>query len=138
MSSFTLLFANNAITTLAAPLPASATSCALAAGTGALFPQPAENQGFYLTFNDALTGLISEIVLVTAMDGDNVQAMVRGVQATTPLNWLEGDTAAQFVTAGDMQAFMQAITGGGSLFITQGGQQINTQGDAPLETQGGS
>lgn len=103
-----LLFANNAATTLAAPITSSATTATLATGTGALFPVPAANQAFLLTFQDAATGLVREIVLVTSMSGDTIVQMVRAQEGTTATAYLAGDIAAHRNTAGTQAAFQQA------------------------------
>ena len=60
----TLLFANNATSTLAGPLSTGSTTVLLAVGTGSLFPNPGAGQDFVMTLTDAATGLINEIVLV--------------------------------------------------------------------------
>jgi hypothetical protein len=103
------IFANNASTTLAAPISNSATSVTLASGTGALFPNPSPGQQFALTFNDAATGLLTEIVYCTSRTGD-VLTIVRGQESTTAQSWLAGDLAANLCTAGQMSA-MQQIAG---------------------------
>jgi len=102
----TLLFANNAKTTLAAPISSATLTATLASGTGSLFPNPSAGQGFYLTFVDAATGLINEIVLVTARTGDTI-TIVRGQDGTTAKNWLAGDTAAMFPTGGTQANMVQ-------------------------------
>ena len=66
----TFLFANDASSTLVAPISSSSNSVTLASGTGSLFPNPSAGQQFSLTFNDAATGLLTEIVHVTAVSGD--------------------------------------------------------------------
>lgn len=101
-----LLFANNATTTLAGSISSGATSCNLAAGTGALFPSPTGGQYFMMTFNDAATGLVYEIVKVTARSGDTL-TIARGQEGTTPRSWLNGDTAANWWTAGSATAMVQ-------------------------------
>lgn len=103
----TLLYANNAQSTLAAAVSSTATTANLAAGTGSLFPAPVSGQAFYMTFNDAATGILKEIVLVTGMSGDVVTTMVRGQQGTTAQNWSAGDFASQFFTAADQNAMAQ-------------------------------
>lgn len=103
-----LLFANNAQTTLAAALNSSATTVALAVGGGALLPNPSAGQGFLLTFVDAATELLTEIVLVTAMSGDTITTMIREQEGTTAKSWLVGDIAAQLNTAGTDAAQVQA------------------------------
>lgn len=104
----TLLFANNATSTLAASISSTATTCTLATGTGSKFPSPTTGQGFLLTFNDAATGLLNEIVLVTGISGDTITTMVRAQENTMAQNWSKGDSASNFITAGTNQAFAQA------------------------------
>jgi len=102
-----LLFSNDGSSTLAGAINSTQTTCALAAGTGVKFPNPVAGQGYLATLIDAATGLIKEIVLVTAMSGDNVTAMVRGQEGTTPQSYLAGDIFAHQCTAGTMQAMLQ-------------------------------
>lgn len=111
----TLLFSNNARSKLAAPINAAATSCFLTAGTGSLFPSPGANEGFYLTFNDAGTGLLTEVVLVTLIAGDEILIMERAQQGTPAQNWTAGSFASQFYTSGDADSFAQ--TGAGGVFL---------------------
>jgi len=94
-----LLFANNAHSSLAAPITSADTTVTLLSGTGSLFPSPAAGQGFKLTFNDLATGLLTEIVLCTARSGDTL-TIVRGQEGTTAQSWLANDTAGMFYTAG--------------------------------------
>ena len=104
----TLLYANNAQSTLALPISSTATTAVLATGTGSLFPAPVSGQAFYLTFNDAATGVLTEIVLVTGMSGDVITTMVRAQQGTTAQSWSAGDFASQFFTAADQAAMAQS------------------------------
>ena len=101
-----LLFSNNATSTLAGSITNTATSANLAPGTGALFPVVGSSEGFFLTFVDAATGLLTEIVFVTGRSGDTI-TMQRGQDNTTARAWNAGDIAAQLVTAGDMNAMLQ-------------------------------
>jgi hypothetical protein len=103
----TFLMSNRASSTLAAPINNVATSVTLAAGTGALFPNPSAGQQFPLTFIDAATGLLTEIVYCTARSGD-VLTIVRAQESTTAQNWLAGDVAANLITAGVLAAFQQS------------------------------
>lgn len=96
-----ILFANNANSVLAGSITNVATSCNLAAGTGALFPSPTGGDFFCLTFTDAATGLINEICHVTARSGDTL-TLVRAQEGTTALAWIAGDIAANLITAGTM------------------------------------
>lgn len=103
----TFLMSNNASSTLAAPINNTATSVTLAAGTGAEFPNPSAGQQFPLTFNDAATGLLTEIVYCTARAGD-VLTIVRAQEGTVAQSWLAGDLAANLITAGLLAAFQQS------------------------------
>ena len=101
-----ILFANNAKTTLASPIDSAATSVTVASGDGALFPNPTGGNLFIATFVDAATGLVNEIVHVTARSGD-VMTIVRAQEGTTARDWLAGDTFANFWTAGSAEAMLQ-------------------------------
>ena len=103
------LFANNATTTLAADISSGATSATLAPGTGALFPTPAAGQWFSMTFTDAATGMLTEIVYVTARSGDSI-TISRAKEGTTAQAWAAGDAASNFWTAGQARAFTQPST----------------------------
>lgn len=106
MSGTTILFSNNAQSTLAGSITNVALTAQLAAGTGVLFPAPGAGEYFVLTFIDQATGLVNEIVHVTDVTGD-VITMVRGQEGTTPLAWTAGDIAANLMTAGTAEAFTQ-------------------------------
>lgn len=108
----TVLFANNAVSTLAAGISSSATTAALATGTGVLFPAPAPPNYFQLTFQDAATGLLKEIVSVTNVTSDTI-TMVRAQEGTSALNWNAGDIAAAYLTAGGLAAMAQLSNVGG-------------------------
>ena len=101
-----IIYANNAQSTLAEPLISSATVAYLAPGTGSLFPQISGNQYFWLTFSDASTGMLTEIVKVVSLSGD-VASIVRAQQGTTALSWNVGDYAANLYTAADATNFVQ-------------------------------
>jgi hypothetical protein len=101
-----LLFANNAITALAQPLSATATTCTVAPSTGDLFPVVTPNTSFFMTFTDVATETINEIVLVTARAGD-VMTIVRGQDDTTAKAWNAGDLASMLPTAETMRRFIQ-------------------------------
>src|SRR5208283_412544 len=102
-----LLFANNATTTLAGAVSSGATSMNVAAGTGHLFPNPAAGQYFVVRMIDQATGLLDEIVYVTARSTDTFTSVVRGQEGTTPLAWLAGDSVNNFGTAGSAAAMVQ-------------------------------
>lgn len=103
------LFANDAATTLAQPLPASgagSTTIYLAAGTGATFPSPGEGQAFELTLSDPATGLVTEITYCTSRIGDTC-TVIRAQEGTTALPWPIGTTASNLNTAGVQAAAVQ-------------------------------
>lgn len=102
----TLQFANNATTTIAGAISNSATSVNLAPGSGARFPTLSAGQTFIGTFTDAATGLLTEIVQVTARSGDTL-TIVRAQEGTTGLAWNAGDIFANLWTAGQASAMAQ-------------------------------
>jgi hypothetical protein len=102
-----LLFGNNSQSTLAQPLTTFATTGYLIAGGGALFPTPSTGQGFKMTFNDQATGLLTEIVLVTGLIGDEITSMLRSQEGTTAQAWNIGDFASNYDTAGTLDNFVQ-------------------------------
>lgn len=125
-----ILFANNATSTLAGAISNSATAVNLAAGTGVLFPAPAAGQYFVGTFNDSATGLLNEIVHVTAVSVDTL-TIVRAQEGTVALNWNAGDLFANLITAGTLATLEAAIPSLGSLRVVSGGTTI-----APTSTDG--
>ncbi len=123
------LFENNASTTLAAPISAVAVAVSLAAGTGAEFPNPSVGQEFALTFNDAATGLLTEIVYCTARTGD-VLTIVRAQEGTVAQSWLAGDLAASLITAGNLAAFQQTSALNPARTVTASGAFVMTTADS--------
>ncbi|MFA9204846.1 MAG: hypothetical protein ACEQSH_00160 [Bacteroidia bacterium] len=123
-----LLFANDAASTLAGAISNVATTANLQVGTGALFPNPTGSEYFVMTFTDAGTGLLKEIVHVTARSGDTI-TIERAQEGTTALAWQAGDLADNLNTAGSMAALSQqidtAISGG--LFLGDGGAPDDIQ-----------
>jgi len=111
-----IIFSNNANSTLAGAITNVATTANLAPGSGILFPNPSSGQYFVMTFIDAATRLLNEIVHVTAISGDTV-TLIRGQEGTTPLSWNAGDFAIHQLTAGQMAAFLQSVAGPGSTRI---------------------
>lgn len=102
-----ILFANNAQTNVAGPIAAAGVTLNVTSGTGVLFPAPGANQFFIATFNDAATGLLREIVHVTAVVGDTL-TIVRAQEGTVAQAWNAGDIFAALITAGGLQAMTQA------------------------------
>lgn len=128
----TLLFANNASSTLAAPIGPSATTANLAVGTGSLFPNPSAGQYFVMTFTDAATGLLNEIVWVTARSGDSI-TITRAQEGTAAQSWAAGDQAQNLLTAGQMAALQSSSSGFANIAvyaIVGGTQQVSVNGAA--------
>lgn len=123
------LFANDASSTLAAPISNVATSLSLSAGTGALFPSPSSGQQFALTLNDAATGLLVEVVYCTARTGD-VLTVSRAQEGTVAQSWLAGDLAASLITAGNLSAFQQSSALNPARTVTTSGAFAMTTDDA--------
>lgn len=107
-----LLFANNAIGTLASPITSTALALTLNAGQAAAFPSPTPPDVFYATLTDAATQSIVEIVKVSAVSG-NVFAIVRAQDGTSPLSWLAGDFVAQRSIALEMRLWNAVVPSGG-------------------------
>lgn len=110
----TILFANNATSTLAGSISNVATTCTLASGTGALFPNPGADEYFVMTFTDNATGLVNEIVHVTARSGD-VLTIERAQEGTSAVAWTAGDLASALITAGMLEDFQQTANNSGRL-----------------------
>jgi hypothetical protein len=108
----TILFANNAVSTLAGTLSSGATTANLATGTGALFPNPTGGDFFVMTFLDAATQTTREIVHCTARSTDSL-TIVRAQEGTTALSWAVGDIAANLWTAGQAGALQQGNNAAG-------------------------
>ncbi len=130
-----ILFFNNAITTLAGAITPTATSANIQAGSGILFtPGPSTGQYFVMTFYDALTGLLNEIVHVTNITTDTI-TIARAQEGTTALNWLAGDFAQNLITAGTMTAMLQATANVGARIITLSGVFTMTVSDGSIGLQ---
>jgi hypothetical protein len=132
-----LLFANNAITTLADPITAASTTVQVAAGSGVLFPNPVVGQQFFkLTFVSATDSAISEIVNVTAVAGD-VFTIVRGQEGTAAVAFNAGDSAMNLTTAQTQANFIQvqqAQTGGTNYAVDTGTPNSYVIGLTPAVT----
>lgn len=99
------LFANNATSTLLAPISAVALSLQVASGDGARFPSPGADW-FYVTLCVVTNGVEGsiEIVKVTVRTGD-VFTIVRAQEGTSPLAYTTGDRVSLRVTAEAVNAF---------------------------------
>lgn len=99
-----LLFENNYQTTFTNPVAPSDTTVTVNSAAG--LPAPGSNQYFVLSFIDAATKLITEIVWCTAVVG-TVLTVVRAQEGTTALSWLAGDICSGQWTAGQAAAMLQ-------------------------------
>lgn len=112
------LFANNAVSTLAAPIGPFETTAVLASGTGSLFPNPGAGQAFAITFQPAAGGGNNEIAYCTARSGDSL-TISRAEEGSANQAWSVNDTAQNLITAGALASFGQS--GSGSNFAVDTG-----------------
>jgi hypothetical protein len=116
----TILFANNAASTLASNITSGATSLTLAAGTGTLFPNPSAGQYFLITMIPASTGVPGEIMQVTARSGDTL-TVVRAQESTTATAYSAGDAVSNQLTAGSLNNFIQTGVSSPNRIVTTSG-----------------
>ena len=90
------VFVNYVDTTLAAAASSTATSLSLS--SSANLPVLGPGEVMPLTLNDAATGLVYEIVYVTAISGTTL-TVLRGQEGTAAQNWSSGDYAFVSPTA---------------------------------------
>lgn len=129
-----LLFANNTNTTIATALTTTTTTVNLLAGSGVLYPNPGAGQAFLLTLTDALTGLLNEIVLVTARSVDTL-TIVRAQEGTAARSWLIGDLCENMITAGTANAQIQFSQLASNLGSSYSGYQQGAIGSALINQQ---
>lgn len=116
----TVLFANNASTTVVGSIGPTDTEVNVAAGTGIEFPQPAQAGDYFCaTFYDAATGTIEEIVHVTGVSQDTF-TIVRAQENTQAKSWNPGDTISNLVTADTLASFVQTGVGVNTAIIYDG------------------
>ena len=129
------LFSNNATTTLAQSVSATATVLNVASGDGSLFPSPASGQAFAVTLVDAATGLTNEICYCTSRSGDQL-TVIRGREGTNAIAWAAGDTCANYITADVMESWLQESDLNG--YLTQSdaaSTYVKKTGDTSTGTQ---
>jgi hypothetical protein len=116
----TVLFSNNASTTVVGSIGPTDTQVNVAAGTGMEFPFPNQTGDYFCaTFYDAATGTIQEIVHVTNVANDTF-TMVRGQEGTQPKSWNPGDTISNLVTAATLSSFVQTGVGVNTAIVYDG------------------
>jgi microcystin-dependent protein len=101
------LFANNAKTTLAAPINGTQTTITVAPGTGVLFPNPSTGQAFKVTLVSASSSTVYEICLCTARSTDTL-TVVRGQEGTSGTPFLLNDIVGNYDTAAVMTDLVQS------------------------------
>lgn len=124
MTNPIFLAANNAASVLAAPISAGATTLTVSPGTGALFPTPTGGNYFCLTAVDAATGLVREVMHVTAVSGDTF-TVVRAQEATpTPgaHAYALNDPVVNMWTAGQLAALAQTNQLGTAAYLNTSDQ----------------
>jgi len=104
-----LLFENNAISTLAAGISDSDLSLTIQAADGLLFPSPSGNDSFLCTLSDASNNI--EIIEVTNKSADTF-TIVRGQEGTVAKAYLSGDSVELRVTAGVLSQYRQGVGDG--------------------------
>lgn len=115
----TVLFKNNAYSTLAAGAAPAATSFALATGDGDLFPSPTGSEWFPVTLVKQ-SGEI-EICKCTARSGDTL-TVTRAQEGTSALIWAANERIELRLTAAALASFMR--TYGGDLRVTASGGEL--------------
>ena len=112
------LFTNNASATLASGITATATSCTVASGKGALFPSPSNGDYAILTLTQAGSTETSwEEVCLTARSGD-VLTFDRAYEGSTALAWASGSKVELRITAEGIMYGALGSFGGGSAIST--------------------
>ena len=121
----TVLFTNNAGTTLASSITSSATSITVASGTGSIFPTPTGNDYFLVTLQ-GISGTPVEIVKCTSISGDTL-TVIRAQEGTTASAFNGGDKVELRITAGEMTNLVGGAARGGGTdqVFFENGQTVN-------------
>jgi hypothetical protein len=115
-----VLFANNASSTVVGSIGPTDTAVNVAAGTGIEFPIPTQTGDYFCaTFYDAATGTIQEIVHVTNNSNDTF-TIVRAQEGTQAKAWNPGDTLSNLVTAATLASFVQTGVGVNTAVVYEG------------------
>ena len=104
-----LLFTNNAVSTLAAGISDTDLTLVVQAADGLLYPNPSGNDSFLVTLRDASNNI--EIVEVTNKAADTF-TIVRGQEGTVAKAYLSGDAVELSVTAGVLSQYRQGVGDG--------------------------
>ena len=117
-----ILYTNNAATTLSASITSGATSLTVSSGTGTLFPNPTSPDYFLLTLQ-GVSGTPKEIVKVTARSTDTF-TIVRAQDGTTASAFTGGDKAELRITAGELTGLTNGSARGATGFLYENGQTV--------------
>lgn len=115
-------FANNVSTTLASAITTTSQTTIVLASSANL-PTLTGGAVMALTLNDAATGLVFEIVYVTAITGATL-TVVRGQEGTAATTWLVNDIAYATDTAGTLANFALANVSGAIAIDTSSTAQV--------------
>ena len=110
----TMLWANDASSSLAYSITSISATLQVQAGTGSIFPQPTVNQYFMATINDIVNNTF-EIVQVNSVQGD-IFYITRGQENTVPQNFNAGVKVDNRATAGTYN-YLANLTSGAALSI---------------------
>ena len=108
----TVLFSNNASTTLSANANDSATSITVT--DGSVFPTPSDGDYFYVTLESYSDTIVKEICKCTERNGDTL-TVVRAQDGTTANAFSDGDKAELRLTAGGLNDFFSVFLRADSL-----------------------
>jgi hypothetical protein len=137
----TVLWANNASTTIVGTVAPTDNTMNVAAGTGVLFPVITHAGDFFCaTLYDAATGTVDEIVHVTSVTNDQMYC-VRAQEGTQARTWNAGDSFSNLLTAGSLASFIQTGVGVNTSVVYEGtdvGSQNNIVVTAPSPTPNGN
>jgi hypothetical protein len=97
------LFTNNATALLSAALAVGSTSLVVNSGQGALFPNPAAGDWFFVTVTD---GTNMEVMRCNARAGDTL-TVVRGQEGTAPSAFAASAKVANRITAAALMNYLQ-------------------------------
>jgi hypothetical protein len=113
----TLLFKNNAVSTLNGSIAATDTVISIQSGDVSLFPVPQTGESFLLTIEDrSQSPFLREIVECTGVSG-NLFTVVRGQEDTTPQAFNSGVYVANRLTAGTLTDLISAANSTAPVYI---------------------
>jgi hypothetical protein len=130
----TQLFANNAVSTLAADITPQSTQITIVGATN--FPAAVSGASFFVATISNATGTVIEIVNCFNRQGA-VLTVLRGQEGTLPVSWPAGSTIYASFTAGTFASFLQGPYVANSIITLapsgQAAYTYNTYNSAALE-----